>query len=555
MKYVIGISAYYHDSSACLFKDGKLIFACEEEKFTGIKHDSSFPHKTIDFIFKTYKIKKEDIGAVCYYEEPELKLKRVVQNIKENFFTSPIHSILSYIKIKNNIKDLKMNLNKISDNVFYSKHHLSHQYYSFFTSNFKRATCLSVDGVGEFETASVGFANGQEIETITVSDYPHSIGLFYSAMTSFLGFKPNEGEYKVMGLASYGDPKVYLEKVRNLISFKNGGIKCNLKYFTWNKSNKIMFNSKLVEHLDITPRLPEEPIKAIHENLAASIQKVYEEVLFDLLKAISQIDDTGNLCLSGGCAYNGSANGKILNNTSFRKLWIPVAPSDAGSSIGACVHYLVKNKQLQERVTQNPFLGPLYFYKDIEKLLINKKYHRFRSESKLLSYVAKKIHEGKVVGWFEGHCEFGARALGNRSILADPTKEGMKDRINNLVKKRENFRPFAPMVTVEDQDKYFIMDNEIPYMNQIVQVKSEYKDILKAVTHVDGTARVQSVHKYTIIHELLKEFEKLSGYPILLNTSFNIKDKTMVLTHKDAMNTFYNTKIDILIIENFLIYK
>jgi carbamoyltransferase len=555
MKYVIGISAYYHDSSACLFKDGKLLFACEEEKFTGVKHDSSFPNNTIDYIFKTYKIKKEDISAVCYYEDPELKLKRVKENIKENFLRSPIHSIESYFKIIRNIKDLKKNLSRVSDNVFYSKHHLSHQYYSFFTSDFKRATCLSVDGVGEYETASVGFANGDEINTITVSEYPHSIGLFYSAMTSFLGFKPNEGEYKVMGLASYGDPNVYLDKVRDLIRFKNGGVKCNLKYFTWNKSNKIMFNSELVEHLDIQPRFPEEPIKAIHENLAASIQKVYEEVFFDLLKAISYIDDTGNICLSGGCAYNGSANGKILDNSSFIKLWIPVAPSDAGSAIGACIHYLVKNKELQERVTQNPFLGPIYFYRDIIKVLKNKKYHMFRSENKLRTYVAKKLHEGKVVGWFEGHCEFGARALGNRSILADPTKEGMKDRINKLIKKRENFRPFAPMVTVDDQNKYFVMVDEIPYMNQIVQVNSEYKDILKAVTHVDGTARVQSVHKNTNIYKLLREFEKLSGYPILLNTSFNIKDKTMVLTPKDALDTFYNTDLDILIIENFLIYK
>jgi carbamoyltransferase len=492
---------------------------------------------------------------VCYYEDPELKLKRVKQNIKENIFKSPIYSIESYFKITRNIKDLKKNLSRVSDNVFYSKHHLSHQYYSFFTSDFKRATCLSVDGVGEYETASVGFADGQEIKTITISDYPHSIGLYYSAMTSFLGFKPNEGEYKVMGLASYGNPNVYLDKVRDLIRFKNGGVKCNLKYFTWNKSNKIMFNSELVEHLGIEPRLPEEPIKAIHENLAASIQKVYEEVFFDLLKAISYIDDTGNICLSGGCAYNGSANGKILDNTSFRKLWIPVAPSDAGSAIGACIHYLVENKELQERVTQNPFLGPIYFYRDIIRALKNKKYHMFRSEKKMRSYVAKKLHEGKVVGWFEGHCEFGARALGNRSILADPTKEGMKDRINKLIKKRENFRPFAPMVTVDNQNKYFIMEDEVPYMNQIVQVRSEYKDILKAVTHVDGTARVQSVHKNTNIYSLLREFEKLSGHPILLNTSFNIKDKTMVLTPKDALDTFYNTDLDILIIENFLIFK
>ena len=555
MKYVIGVSAYYHDSSACLFKNGRLIFACEEEKFTGIKHDASFPHKTIDYIFKKFNIKKEDVAAVCYYEDPELKLARVKDNIKQSFFKSPLYSIKSYLKITNNIKELKRELSKISNTVFYSKHHLSHQYYSFYSSNFKSAICVSVDGVGEYETASLGFVNETGIETLPIAEYPHSIGLYYSAMTSFLGFKPNEGEYKVMGLSSYGDPTIYIDKVRDLINYKNGSIKCNLKYFTWDKSDKLMFNEKLVEHLGVNPRLTEEPIEPIHENLAAAVQKRYEEVFIDLIKSISFIEDTGNICLSGGCAYNGLANGKILESTTFNKMWIPVAPSDAGSAIGACVHYLVKNKQLTERVTQNPFLGPAYLYNDIVKSIKTRKYHMFRSEKKMFEYVAKKLNDGKVVGWFQGHCEFGARALGNRSILADPTRDGMKDRINKLIKKRENFRPFAPMVAVEDQDKYFIMNGDIPYMNQIVKVKPEYRNILKAVTHVDGSARVQSVNKHTNIYKLLKEFEKVSGYPILLNTSFNIKDKTMVLTPEDAMDTFYNTDLDFLIIDNFLFFK
>ena len=555
MKYVIGVSAYYHDSSACLFKNGRLIFACEEEKFTGIKHDSSFPHKTIDYIFKKFNIKKEDISAVCYYEDPELKLSRVKTNIKQNFFNSPFYSLKTYYKAVRNIKEIKKELSNISDTVFYSKHHLAHQYYSFYTSNFKDAICLSIDGVGEFETASLGFVNETGIQTISISDYPHSIGLFYSAMTAYLGFKPNEGEYKVMGLSSYGDPNIFIEKMRGLIHHKNGSIKCNMNYFTWNKSDKIMFNEKLVEYLGINPRLPEEKLEGVHENLAAAVQKRYEEVFLELVKSISHIEETSNLCLSGGCAYNGLANGKITSTTTFNKLWIPVAPSDAGSAIGACVHYLVKNKELTERVTQNPFLGPAFLYNDILKSIKTKKYHLFRSEKKLLEYVAKKLNEGKVFGWFQGHCEFGARALGNRSILADPTREGMKDRINKLIKKRENFRPFAPMVAVEDQHKYFIMEQDIPYMNQIVMVKPEYRDVLKAVTHVDGSARVQSVNKHTNIYYLLKEFEKVSGHPILLNTSFNIKDKTMVLTPEDAMNTFYNTDLDFLIIDNFLFFK
>jgi carbamoyltransferase len=555
MKYVIGVSAFYHDSSACLFKGDRLIFACEEEKFTGIKHDSSFPINTINYIFKRFKLSKSDIEMVCYYEDPKLKLNRVLTNIKTQWYKNPIYSLQSYFNIKKNIKDIENELSKISDNVFYSKHHLSHQYFSFYTSDFESAICLSIDGVGEFETSSVGFASNNFIETLPIAEYPHSLGLFYSAMTSFLGFKPNEGEYKVMGLASYGNYKTYINQVRELITYKNTALKCNMDYFTWDKSSKIMFNEKLVELLNLNPRLTEEKIESNHEDLAAAIQKRYEEIFFDILKSLSLIDGTTNLCLSGGCAYNGTANGKIIDETDFKKLWIPVAPSDAGSSVGACIHYLVKNKKLNGKVSKNPFIGPTYHTNGVHKFLKGRKYHKFYSDSKFRHFIANKLNEGKVIGWFNGSCEFGARALGNRSILANPTIDGMKDRINNLIKKREGFRPFAPMVCVDDQNKYFIMNGDVPYMNQIVNVKPEFRKTLTAVTHVDGTARVQSVFKHTQIYSLLKEFEKLSGVPILLNTSFNIKDKTMVLTHKDAFETFDNTDLDILVIDNFIILK
>ena len=553
--YTIGISAYYHDSSACLFRDGQLVFACEEEKFTGVKHDSSFPTNTINYIFKKYRLTKNDIEVICFYEDPTVKLDRVVKTIKPQLFKNPIYSIKSYFRIKNNIKNLKKNLSKYCDNVFYSTHHESHQYYSFYSSNFDKSVCLSIDGVGEWDTLSLGLASENNIDYMPIATYPHSMGLFYSAMTSFLGFKPNEGEYKMMGLASYGDPEYYMEKVRKLITYKNGKLTCNMDTFCWDKSDKIMFNEKLLELLDMEPRGVNDSIEPRHKDLAASIQKRYEEVLFDVIKSVSLLDFSNNLCLSGGCAYNGSANGKIVNETNINHLWIPPAPSDAGSSIGACLHYLVQNKKLKNRLNRNPFLGPDYFRQSIVKTLKGTKHFKFVSNDTLIRYVAKKLKEGKVIGWFQGNCEFGSRALGNRSILADPTIEGMRDRINKVIKKREGFRPFAPMVTKDKQHIYFEMSEDVPYMNQVVKVKPEYQDILKAVTHVDGTARVQTVYKDMYIHDLLREYEKITGFPILLNTSFNIKDKTMVLTPNDAIETFYDTDMDLLIIHNYIIFK
>jgi carbamoyltransferase len=553
--YIIGISAFYHDSSVCLFRDNQLIFACEEEKFTGIKHDSSFPEKTLEYIYKQFKITDKNLQAVCYYEDPKLKYERVMNNIKPQWFKNPIYSLKSYLKIRNIAKEVDERLRKISPNVFYSTHHEAHIYYSFYTSHFQEATCLSIDGVGEKDTMSVGLGNERGIEYASLAKYPHSIGLYYSAMTSFLGFRPNEGEYKMMGLASYGNPNTYLDVVRKLITYKNSKLECNLDVFCWNKSDKVMFNEKLSELLGIEQRLPEDSIESIHQDLAASVQKVYEEILFEVLKTISIISERTNLCLSGGCAYNGTANGKIVGNSSFQHLWIPPAPSDAGSAIGAVAHYLVKERKLKNKITRNPFLGPEYFYDDIQKSIKGLKYKNFTTEKGLLRYVAKKINEGSVVGWFSGHIEFGSRALGNRSILANPTLPNMKDRINKVIKKREGFRPFAPMVTKEKQHDFFEMTDDVPYMNQVVQVKPQFRDILKAVTHVDGSARVQTVYKNTLIHKLLEEFELVSGYPILLNTSFNVKDKTMVLTPKDAIDTFFDTEMDLLVIGNHVLYK
>jgi carbamoyltransferase len=551
---ILGISAFYHDSSACFFMDGELMFACEEEKFTGIKHDSSFPTHTINYILEQYNLSYDDIDMVCYYENLDLKLQRVLSNVKRNFFKAPKYCLKSIVKFFSNKKKLEKSLEPFKGRVFFSEHHLSHQYYSFYSSEFENAICLSIDGVGEIDTLTYGIANEKEITYYSLGQYPHSLGLYYSCMTSFLGFKPNEGEYKLMGLAPYGNPDSYIEKIRELVKFKDGKLSCNMDFFSWDRSDKLMFGETLMDHLSMIPRMTEESITQDHKNLAAAVQLRYEEVLFDVINELGNLK-IKNLCLGGGSAYNGTANGKIVSNSEFTKIWIPLAPSDAGSCIGAVLNYLGKNNMIVNRVSKNPFLGPEYDSEIFIKNLKNYDVEKIDCPQNLYEKVAKEIHDGKIVGWYRGRIEFGARALGNRSILADPTKPDMKSRINRVIKKREGFRPFAPMVIKEQQKKYFNVIDDVPYMNQIVKVKKKYEKKLTAVVHVDNTSRIQTVTKDNTIYDLLLEFEKLSKVPVLLNTSFNVKDKTMVLTPQDAVDTFEDTELDLLVIDNYIIKK
>ena len=551
--YVLGISAFYHDSSACLFKNNQLIFACEEEKFSGIKHDNSFPNRTINFILQHYRITLNDIEKICYYENPKLKEDRVLSTSKKYIFKNPLFAIKNTINYYKNKNSLKRNLKKLNRPVFYSNHHDSHLYYSIFSSNFKNGFALSIDGVGEWETSTYTFFNGDKIDTKTISTYPHSLGLFYSAMTAFLGFKPNEGEYKVMGLSSYGSPKKFIGPIRELVKFEDGKIICDMNVFNWDRSTDTMFNYGITKKIGVDPRTPNSPIEGVYEDIASAVQLRYEEILFQIINHYSQGNE--NMVFGGGCAYNGLANGKIYKETKVKHLWIPPSPSDSGSSVGACINYIVNEKNVQPKINTTPFLGPSFRFNRETK----RKYNIVNSitvdDDTLYSLIAKQIQKGKVVGWFRDEIEFGARALGNRSILADPTNPKMKDRINKLIKKRELFRPFAPMVTKERQNEFFEIVDDVPYMNQVVKVKKEYRDILVSVTHIDGTARVQTVYGNNSIFNLLREFEKLTSYPILLNTSFNIKDKTMVLTPKDAIETFNSTDLDILVLQNTIMFK
>lgn len=554
--YVIGISAYYHDSSVCLFRKGQLVFACEEEKFTGIKHDNRFPVNALKYIFDKYRIKRNEIESVCFYEDPHIKLDRVNTTFFKNFLECPLEVSKSLIKTRVNHWRLKRELKKISDKIFFSKHHESHIFYSYYSSPFNDAVILSVDGVGEWETMSVGYVSDGDFKIVPLAGYPHSVGLFYSAMTSFIGFKPNEGEYKLMGLAAYGNPEKYRSKINQLIVHNCASLKTNMVYFSWDR-DCLMFNEELIELMGIENRLPEEPITQDHMDIAASVQEKYEQILFEVLKDIQLFTNSNNLALAGGCAYNGTANGKISDNTNFKRLWIPPAPSDAGSCVGACLNYFHTQKR-PIKIHTGAFLGPEYNEVDILRVISKTKginYKKYQLTHNLNRKVSEEILNGNIIGWYQGAIEFGARALGNRSILANPTLPDMKDRINKVIKKREGFRPFAPMVTFEDQKQYFDYGGFVPYMNQVVKVKSKYRDKLPAVTHVDGTARIQSVTPFNPIYRLLKEYENHSGYPILLNTSFNVKDKTMVLTPQDAMDTFLDTEMDILVLGNYLIRK
>ena len=557
----LGISCYYHDSSVSLVKDGKVVLAVEEERFSGIKHDSSFPEKSIKWIIEESGFSFEDIEEVCFYEKPLVKTHRVVTTCLKNFqirdaFTFGIKGIKQYFNLVNKLKWM---FSKAE--IKFTSHHDSHIGYSYLTSPYRESAILSIDGVGEWDTTVLAHGKGNDWDILETTKFPHSLGMLYSTFTAFLGFKPNEGEYKVMGLAPYGNPKTFSHKFREIIyPSKKGGYTLNMKMFQYDKSDEVMFTSELSNHLGILPRLPEEEITQEHKDLAAAVQFIYEMYFFRLLKDLHRRTKCDNLVLGGGCAYNGTANGKISKKTGFKNVWIPSAPSDSGSSIGACLISYYNSTHPHRIDNTNPYLGPKYLSDVVKKELqhYNKKliYNKL-SDDEIISVVADAISNGKVVAWFEGRLEFGARALGHRSILADPTNGEMKSRINKIVKKREGFRPFAPIVKLEDVSTYFEWDKSVPYMNQIVGVKREFRDMLPAITHIDGTARIQTLNREDCvrIYDLLTELEKQNEYPIVLNTSFNVKDQTMIRDPKTAIDTFLDIGLDMLVLEDYVITK
>ena len=507
------------------------------------------------------KISFEDIDEVCFYEKPLIKTHRIVTMCLSNFqikdaFKFAVKGVKQFLDLKRKLRWMFSNAE-----IKFTTHHDSHIGYSYLTSPFREAAVLSVDGVGEWETTVLAKAEENDWEKLETTIFPHSLGMFYSTFTAFLGFKPNEGEYKVMGLAPYGNPRTYIDKFRDIIyPSKKGIYKLNMEMFNYHKSDEVMFTSNLSTHLNLLPRLPNEELTQQHKDLAASVQFIYEMYFFRLLKQLHKLTKSDNLVLSGGCAYNGTANGKISKKTGFKNVWIPPSPSDSGSSIGACLISYYRGESDERLDNTNPYLGPKFSNEYISQLLKNynnKLIYKKQSDEEIIDLVSTEISNGKVVGWFEGRLELGARALGHRSIFADPTNPTMKSRINQIVKKREGFRPFAPIVKNESKNFYFEWDKEVPYMNQIVSVRKEYKDKLPAITHIDGTARIQTLKKNQCkrVYGLLDALEKKNDYPIVLNTSFNIKDQTMIMNPETAIKTFLDIGLDILVLENYVIRK
>lgn len=563
---ILGISGFYHDSAAALIIDGKVVSAQEEERFSGIKHDNRFPIKSIKWILKQNRLKINQIDKIVWYEDPKKKYERFKEQYHKYFpKTWRLTKKLWNWKKDNDIETIIRTQLGYKGEIQYCEHHIAHLAYSYYTSPFDNADIFSVDGVGENETAILALGlKGRYIQPLERNYFPHSLGLLYATITAFLGFKPNSGEYKVMGLAAYGSSKdrfkKEFEKLANITHSNH--IELNLKYFAFHYSEQIMFTEKMCELFGISPRIPESELQQIHKDIAFSLQAHYERLFFKMLNYFQKHSNNENLCLSGGCAYNGLANGKITKNTNYKNIYVPPAPSDAGSAIGAALWVWIKDSNYKKIENINPFLGPSFSAVDylsaITKLVPSDKYKRFVNFHPLTENVAELINDGAIIGWFQDGSEFGQRALGNRSILANPTIPNIKPKVNRVIKKREGFRPFAPMVSFEDANKYFDMcGQEVPYMNQVFQVKDDFIAGLPSITHIDGSARVQTVRSTfnPLIYMLLKKFEKKSGYPILLNTSFNLRGQTMVLDPETAIKTFYDCEMDYLVLGNYLISK
>ena len=542
----LGISAFYHDSAACIVKDGKVIAAAEEERFTGIKHDSRFPVNAIKWCISEAGIHIYNINEVHWYESPEKKDNRISTTFaKKPFRTFFLNRKYKKSKKSQDPKDILESMG-YTGKIIYHDHHDSHAAFSYYTSPYDSAAILTIDGVGEWETTTISVGKGNKIEKKLSIDFPNSLGMLYSTITAYLGFKPNEGEYKVMGLAPYGNPDIYTDKLLSLFNNTSNKYFIDQSPFTWEYSDKVMFNKKLFKLLGLQPRFPEEEITQNHKDLAASLQKVYEIQFNKLLITAKNITKSNNICIGGGCAYNGVANSIAYKH--FDSVYIPFAPSDAGSAIGAC---------LNEKVNISPYLGPSF--SDIE---VKKEVDKFKSqvnvfkinEDKLISKVARLINGGCIVAWFQGSMEFGARALGNRSILASPTDPKMREKLNYVIKKREGFRPFAPSITEERYQQFFQMKETSPYMSKVVKTHSKN---IPSATHIDGTCRVQTVSKKqnSKFHKLITEIGSQSGIPIVLNTSFNLKDQTITLTPSAAIERYLSSQIDFLIINNYLIQK
>ena len=595
-RYLLGIACFYHDSSACLIESGEILDAVQEERFTRIKNDSSFPTSSIKFILKKNHIKLSDIDAIIFYEKPFLKFERLLETylaFAPKGFQSFISSIPIWLKDKLFQKKLLFDeLKKIDENFIsidklkFSEHHLSHAASAFYPSPFKSSSILTLDGVGEWATSTIGYGNEKNLQIIKEINFPHSIGLLYSAFTYYLGFKVNEGEYKLMGLAPYGKPKYKNIILDNLIDVKSdGSYKLDMSFFDYATGLK-MTNSKFNDLFNNNQRVyNEKDISVEQMNIASSIQYVVEDIILKICRNIKEETGSKNLCLAGGVALNCVANGKIIKEKIFENVWIQPASGDAGGSLGACLAYWHSELKEDRVCSENnitdkmngSLLGPEFSDEEIQDFLIKNdiEYKKLTNED-LYKTVSDKIIDGKAIGWFQGKMEFGPRALGNRSIIADARSEEMQKNLNLKVKFRESFRPFAPLILEEKTKDYFDLDETSPYMLKVAKINNNKilnenknketegfdrlnikRSEIPAVTHVDYSARIQTVNKIQNerLYNLLKSFYEKTGCPILINTSFNVNNEPIVCNLQDALCCFQKTNIDVLVLGNFLILK
>jgi len=586
---IIGISAYFHDSAVALIENGEIIYASQEERFSRIKHDSSFPNKALKNLLETCKLDLIDIDYVVFFEKPFLKFERLIETyldfapwgLKQFLFSMPIWLKEKLFMKKEIIENLKKISSRFNEkNFFFSEHHLSHAASAFFPSPFKKALIFTADGVGEWATTSVAVGEMNSIKIEKEINYPNSLGLLYSAFTYYVGFKVNSGEYKLMGLAPYGKP-IYSDLIeKKLIDIKeDGSFRLDQSYFDYSTGFK-MTNEKFSKLFKKEARKPETRIQKFHMDIAASIQKVTEKIILKILKSLKQEFNLDNLCLAGGVALNCVANGLIQREKIFKNIWIQPAAGDAGGSIGSAlalwhIHFKKNRVLTKNDKMSGSYLGPSYDLNSIksylEKIGAN---FKILEKRKMLRTVAKMISEGKAIGWFQGKMEFGPRALGSRSILADPRNKLMQKQLNLKIKFRESFRPFAPSILEEESKNWFNLDCKSPYMlvvsdvkkNKLVEIKSnlnslstinQIRSIVPSITHVDNSARIQTVSRNTnpIFYELISEFYKVTQTPILINTSFNIRGEPIVCSPQDAFKCFMGTNLDVLVIENCVLEK
>ncbi len=594
MTSILGISAFYHDSAAAIIIDGKIIAAAQEERFTRKKHDSSYPFNSIEFVLKYSKLKLSEVDQIVFYEKPFLKFERLLETyvaFAPKGFKSFCKSMPIWLKEKlfqkrlliNELKKHDKNFNN-ENKLFFSEHHLSHAASAFYPSPFEEALILTADGVGEWATTTVAIGKQNHLEIVKEIHFPHSLGLIYSAFTYYTGFKVNSGEYKLMGLAPYGEPKYKDLILKNLIDVKEDGtFHLNQKYFNYSTGLTMTNNNFSNLFGQKVRNSKKEKITQFHMDVAASIQAVTEEIMIKLSKSLRSEYKIPNLCLAGGVALNCVANGKINNEKIFDKIWIQPAAGDAGGALGAALalwHIEFNKKRIvnPKDDMKGSYLGPEYSQIEIEKNLniLGAKYEVL-TEDKIIDFTAKDLSEGKAVGWFQGRMEFGPRALGSRSILGDARSPTMQKALNLKVKYRESFRPFAPSVLREDVSTWFNLNTDSPYMllvsnvnnDKIFKMTDDEKRLfgieklnvkrseIPAVTHVDYSARIQTVNKDTNpkYFKLISSFKEKTGCPVIVNTSFNIRGEPIVNTPKDAFTCFMGTDLDILIVGNCYLEK